>query len=81
MLPSDVVMPGGINGYELARKAVELRPGLKVLMTSGFTSKTMAHNGLARFATHLLSKPYRKVDLAQHIRTVLDEEKETETEA
>jgi len=70
---SDVVMPGGINGYELAQQATTNRPELKVLLTSGFTSKTIAHNGLARYARHLLSKPYRKTELAQHIRLVIDE--------
>ncbi len=78
LLFSDVVMPGGINGYELAQKAKQMRPGLKVLLTSGFTSKTMAHNGLARFSAHLLSKPYRRDDLVQRIRLVLDEEREGE---
>ncbi|NOY13497.1 MAG: response regulator [Deltaproteobacteria bacterium] len=73
LLFSDVVMPGGMNGFELAQQAMELKPGLKVLLTSGFTSKTIAHNGLARFAIHLLSKPYRKDELAQRIRLVLDE--------
>ena len=70
---SDVVMPGGINGYELAQQATTKKPKLKVLLTSGFTSKTIAHNGLARYARHLLSKPYRKTELAQHIRLILDE--------
>jgi CheY-like chemotaxis protein len=73
LLFSDVVMPGGMNGYELAQQAVEMRPGLKVLLTSGYTAKTIANNGLARFSAHLLSKPYRKDDLAQRIRLVLDE--------
>jgi len=73
LLFSDVVMPGGMNGYELAQQATQKKPVLKVLLTSGFTSKTIAHNGLARFSSHLLSKPYRKTDLAQHIRLILDE--------
>ena len=66
-------MPGGVNGYELAQQATKLRPGIRVLLTSGFTSKTMAHNGLARFPAHLLNKPYRIGDLARRIRLVLDE--------
>ncbi len=73
ILFSDVVMPGGINGYELAQKAVERRPAIKVLLTSGFTSRTLAHNGLARFNANLLPKPYRKDQLAQRIRRVLDQ--------
>ncbi|VAX12808.1 diguanylate cyclase/phosphodiesterase (GGDEF & EAL domains) with PAS/PAC sensor(s) [hydrothermal vent metagenome] len=74
LLFSDVVMPGGMNGYELAQQATQQQPDLKVLLSSGFTSKTLAHNGFARFAAHLLSKPYRKADLARRIRRVLDDE-------
>lgn len=74
---SDVVMPGGMNGYELAEQASRNHPGLKVLLTSGFTLKTIAQNGQIRFTTHMLSKPYRKIDLAQYIRQVLDEATET----
>jgi len=73
LLFSDVVMPGGMNGYELAQLATNKNPGLKVLLTSGFIAKTNADNGLARFSAHLLNKPYRKGDLAQRIRLVLDE--------
>lgn len=73
LLFSDVVMPGGMNGYELAQRAIEQRPGLKVLLTSGYTAKTIANNGLARYAAHLLNKPYRKDNLALRIRLVLDE--------
>lgn len=76
LLFSDVVMPGGMNGYELAQQATEFWPDIKVLLSSGFTSKTLAHNGLSRFAVNLLSKPYRKADLVQRIRLVLDERTE-----
>lgn len=72
LLFSDVVMPGGMSGFELAQHATEFNPTLKVLLTSGFTSKVMTHNGLARFSTQLLSKPYRRKDLVQRIRYVLD---------
>lgn len=73
LLFSDVVMPGGINGYELAQQATLLRPDLKVLLTSGFTSKTIVEKGQERFCAHMLNKPYRKADLAQRLRLVLDE--------
>ncbi len=72
LLFSDVVMPGGMNGYELAQQASQQEETIKVLLTSGFTSKTIAHNGLARFSSYLLSKPYRRGELAQRIRLVLD---------
>ncbi len=74
---SDVVMPGGMNGYELSEQAVKNNPELKILLTSGFTSKTIAQNGQARFAAQMLSKPYRKADLAQYIRLILDEASKT----
>jgi len=72
LLFSDIVMPGDMNGYELAKQATQQQANLKVLLTSGFTSKTIANNGLTRFSAHLLSKPYRKAELAQRIRYVLD---------
>ena len=72
LLFSDVVMPGGMNGYELAQQATQILPTLKVLLTSGFTAKSIAQNGLQKFSENLLSKPYSKVDLAKRIRHVLD---------
>jgi PAS domain S-box-containing protein len=72
LLFSDVVMPGGINGYELAKEAVALLPDLKVLMTSGFTSKNIQEAGLTKIACSMLNKPYRKEQLAQRIRETLD---------
>ncbi|WP_198263551.1 c-type heme family protein [sulfur-oxidizing endosymbiont of Gigantopelta aegis] len=71
---SDVIMPGGINGYELAQKAIKLNPKLKILLTSGFAAKAIDSNEEFSFSTQLLSKPYRKIELAKRIRQVLDEE-------
>lgn len=73
MLFSDVVMPGGINGYELAQQVTEKYPHIKVLLTSGFTSKTIAQNGQKRFATQMLNKPYRKSELARVLRKILSD--------
>lgn len=72
MLFSDVVMPGGINGFELADQAVAQRPDLKVLLTSGYTGKSTARRGYSSWHSNLLSKPYSQVELAQRIRTILD---------
>jgi PAS domain S-box-containing protein len=69
---TDVVMPGGFDGQELARQARALRPGLRVLFTTGYTEEaTLRHDRLAA-GTQVLSKPYRRADLARRIREALD---------
>ncbi|MFV9616003.1 MAG: PAS domain S-box protein [Gammaproteobacteria bacterium] len=73
LLFSDVVMPGGINGFELAEQAVALLPDLKVLLTSGYTEKAVIRNGQARFNANMLSKPYTQVELAYRVREALDD--------
>ncbi len=73
LLFSDVVMPGGINGFELAEQAVVLLPELKVLLTSGYTEKAVMRNGQARFSANMLSKPYSQADLACRVREALDD--------
>jgi len=72
LLFTDVVMPGSINTREFARRAQELRPGLKVLYTSGYTQNAIVHNGRLDDDAFLLSKPYRKDDLARKLRSLLD---------
>lgn len=73
LLVTDVIMPGGMDGYELAQQATEKKPGLKVLLTSGFTREASLQDGLSDAFTNLITKPYRMTDLAQRIRLVLDE--------
>jgi CheY-like chemotaxis protein len=72
LLFTDIVMPGEMNGYALADAATERRPGIAVLLTSGFPGEARGHGrGASRHAV-LLSKPYRKVDLARAVRSALD---------
>lgn len=73
LLFTDVVMPGGINGPELARQARALRPDLKVLYTSGYTQNAIVHHGRLDAGVLLLSKPYRRSKLARMVRQALDE--------
>jgi CheY-like chemotaxis protein len=75
LLFTDVVMPGAISGRELARQAMELRPGLRVLFTSGYTENAIIHHGRVDPDVHLLSKPYRTEELARKVRLVLEKEK------
>jgi PAS domain S-box-containing protein len=71
LLFTDVVMPGGLDGRALAAAAQQLQPGLKVLFTSGFTAAAASAAVEDRFGSNLLSKPYRKSDLARRIKAML----------
>jgi DNA-binding NtrC family response regulator len=72
---SDVVMPGGVSGTELAAEALIRRPGIKVLLTSGYSEHTVSRPDGEQLRFPLISKPYRASDLAQRIRAILDEDK------
>ncbi|MES3008609.1 MAG: PAS domain-containing protein [Pseudomonadota bacterium] len=71
LLFTDVMMPGEMNGRQLAEVAIALRPGLKVLYTSGYTENAIVHHGRLDPGVQLLSKPYRRDELAQKLRSVL----------
>ena len=71
---TDVVMPGEMQGRKLAATAKELRPELKIVFTSGYTENSIVHNGRLDDGVHLISKPYRKDDLARKLRLVLDQD-------
>jgi signal transduction histidine kinase len=71
LLFTDIVMPGQLNGLELARAAVERWPRLKVVLTSGFPETKLSGDGESAAGLRLLSKPYRKDELARVIYEVL----------
>jgi PAS domain S-box-containing protein len=68
---TDIVMPE-INGRQLAEEAVNRRPGLKVLYTTGYTRNAVVHDGTLDHGVALLSKPFSLDDLARKVRQVLD---------
>jgi signal transduction histidine kinase/ActR/RegA family two-component response regulator len=72
LLFTDVVMPGGMNGMELVETARRERPGLKVLYTTGFTEAAANTSGGFTGSDGLISKPYRKADLALRLREALE---------
>jgi PAS domain S-box-containing protein len=71
LLFTDVVMPGGINGWELAETARRMQPELKVLLTSGYALEALAERGRLPVGAVVLNKPYRKADLAKRVREAL----------
>jgi CheY-like chemotaxis protein len=68
LLFTDVVMPGGVSGVSLAKTARELRPGLAVLLSSGF----LRDGGGEDLEFPLLDKPYETAAMAARIRKLLD---------
>jgi len=68
LLFSDVVMPGGCNGVELARRARVLRPDLKVLLSSGYVGEAVSLTGSA---FELIDKPYERSTLAARLNELL----------
>jgi signal transduction histidine kinase/CheY-like chemotaxis protein len=71
LLFTDVIMPGSMNGRQLADEAVRRRPALKTLYTSGYTENAIVHHGRLDSGVLLLAKPYRKAELARMIRMAL----------
>ena len=71
LMLSDVVMPGKLDGYDLVRLAREKRPGIKVLLTSGFVANQLRKRHQDMPDVPLLTKPCRKAQLARAIRSAL----------
>jgi CheY-like chemotaxis protein len=71
LLLSDVVMPGGVNGRQLAEMMLEERPGLPVLLMSGYSEEIAAPDGQLDPRIGFLRKPFRKSDLAQKLAGML----------
>jgi CheY-like chemotaxis protein len=71
LLFTDVVMPGGMSGRELADAARAVRPGLPVLYTSGYTENAIVHHGRLDAGVLLLGKPYRRAELAAKLQQAL----------
>jgi signal transduction histidine kinase/DNA-binding response OmpR family regulator len=67
---TDVVMPGPVSTREFTRRALEMHPGMRILYTSGYTQNAIVHNGKLDDDALLLSKPYRKDELARKLRSV-----------
>lgn len=72
LLFSDVVMPGGMDGYQLAEMAKQMKPELSVLMATGYASQNNSINNESKVADVILYKPYSRSILAQRVRRVLD---------
>jgi signal transduction histidine kinase len=74
LLFSDVIMPGGINGAQLAVRARHLRPDLKVLLTSGYTAAALSLEHGLPDNLEIVGKPYQREELAKTLRLVIGAE-------
>jgi len=72
LLFTDIVMPGGMNGRQLADAALRQRPTLKVLFTTGYTANAIVHHGRLDPDVELISKPFTYNSLGRKIRALLD---------
>ena len=72
LLFTDVIMPGAMNGQQLAHEMAARRGGLKVLFTSGYTENALLDHGRLPAGVLLLAKPYRKTELARMLREALE---------
>ena len=68
---TDLIMPGGISGREVAARARQLKPGVKVLLTSGYAEELVHGDELEREKLRILRKPYHQADLITALREVL----------
>jgi PAS domain S-box-containing protein len=75
LLFTDIIMPRGLNGRRLVDEALKLRPGLAVLLTSGYTENALSDHADDGPRIGMLSKPYRRQDLAERVRNALDARK------
>ena len=71
LLLTDVILPGGTTGRDVAEAAQRLMPGLPVLFISGYSGTVLMENGRLPPGVELLGKPFRRSDLAARIRTLL----------
>ena len=76
VLFSDVILPGGMLGTELAREALRRRPDLKVLFTSGYGDEAIVNQSRLDEDVKLIGKPYSREDLARRIRAILGREED-----
>jgi PAS domain S-box-containing protein len=68
---TDLVMPGGMSGLDLARRIREARPDARIILTSGYSAELMNREGGADLDLHVLRKPYRQGELARVFREAL----------
>jgi CheY-like chemotaxis protein len=73
LMVTDIIMPGGMNGVELAHKARQLSPNLKIIYSSGFPADALTERSGMQVDAPLLRKPYQRAEFAAMIQRTLEE--------
>ncbi len=73
MILTDVVLPGGLSGPELVTQGRGWQPGIKALFMSGYAADALDHRDWHDADGELLNKPFRRAELAERVRGVLDQ--------
>ena len=69
---TDVVLPKGMSGADLAEEVKRRRPGVPILFTTGYTRNAIVHNGILDANVNLINKPYTLAEVARKLRELLD---------
>ena len=72
MLLSDLIMPGGMNGVNLARRVKQRFPHMKVLLTTGYAENSLERTDPGGVEFEMIPKPYTRSELVRKVRIVLD---------
>ncbi len=75
LLLTDVVLPGGMTGKEVADRVSSIRPNIPILFSSGYTENSVVHDGKLDAGVKLLEKPYKREKLARYVREALDKKR------
>jgi CheY-like chemotaxis protein len=72
LLFTDIGLPGGVNGRELANRAIKRFPSLRVLFTTGYTRNAIIHHGRLDPGVALIGKPFTQAALAEKVRRIFE---------
>jgi CheY-like chemotaxis protein len=72
LMMTDIIMPGGMNGVELAKRVHELNPDIKIIYSSGFPADSLAERKMSLVDGPLLRKPYQRAEFRAIVRSVLE---------
>ena len=72
LLFTDIVLPGGMNGVQIAEEAKRIQPNIKVIFTTGYAETAVVQNGQLDPSVTLINKPYRREELLDKVHALLD---------